>query len=129
MNGQICLDTSVVVAILRGNVAIEEQILRISQPVLASFAFAELLFGARRSDNPTRQAQTVARFASRCAIAYPDRATLDAYVETKLDLFRQGKPIPENDLWIAAVCLRYDLTLAFRDSHFDHVSKLKKFRW
>jgi tRNA(fMet)-specific endonuclease VapC len=118
-----------VVAILRGNVAIEEQIFRISRPVLASFAFAELLFGAQRSDDPSRHSQAVTRFASRCFIAYPDRATLDAYVEAKLDLFRQGKPIPENDLWIAAICLRYDLTLAFRDSHFDHVSRLKKFRY
>ncbi|HYX24501.1 MAG TPA: PIN domain-containing protein [Thermoanaerobaculia bacterium] len=39
-------------------------------------------------------------------------------------LRRKGRPIPENDLWIAASARRHGLTLASRDSHFEHVEGL-----
>ena len=37
---------------------------------------------------------------------------------------RIGKPIPENDIWIAATAMQYNLTLITRDSHFNYVSGL-----
>ncbi|MBA3472116.1 MAG: VapC toxin family PIN domain ribonuclease, partial [Rubrobacter sp.] len=41
----------------------------------------------------------------------------------------KGRPIPENDIWIAAVALQHDLVLASRDSHFEHVEGLQLDRW
>lgn len=51
------------------------------------------------------------------------------YAETKTALRRKGKPIPENDIWIAAFALANDLTLVARDEHFDHVDGLRVERW
>lgn len=39
----------------------------------------------------------------------------------------KGKPIPENDLWIAALCVEHDVSLAALDSHFDAIEGLKRF--
>jgi tRNA(fMet)-specific endonuclease VapC len=114
---------------LRGDATIRDKVIRIPRPVLASFVLAELLFGARRCEYPARQCQAVAQFAAKRTIVYPDRATLDHYVQAKLDLWRLGKPIPENDLWIAAICVRHDFVLAFRDNHFAHVIGLKGLHW
>jgi tRNA(fMet)-specific endonuclease VapC len=46
-----------------------------------------------------------------------------------LQLKRHGKPIPENDLWIAAICVEHDLPLATVDSHFDYVEGLHVYSW
>jgi len=41
----------------------------------------------------------------------------------------KGKPIPENDIWIAAIVKQYDLTVATRDGHFGNVEGLLTEVW
>jgi tRNA(fMet)-specific endonuclease VapC len=40
-----------------------------------------------------------------------------------------SRPIPENDIWIAAIALQNDLTLVARDAHFLEVDGLKTEAW
>ncbi|MEO1367025.1 MAG: PIN domain-containing protein [Acidobacteriota bacterium] len=42
---------------------------------------------------------------------------------------QRGRPIPENDMWIAASALQHNLALATRDSHFQTVEDLSVVRW
>lgn len=51
------------------------------------------------------------------------------YSDIRLQLKRDGKPIPENDLWIAAVCMEHNLPLATADGHFDFVEGLRIYSW
>jgi tRNA(fMet)-specific endonuclease VapC len=44
-------------------------------------------------------------------------------------LRRKGRPIPQNDIWIAATALQYDLTLVTRDEHFKQVEGLALETW
>jgi tRNA(fMet)-specific endonuclease VapC len=39
-------------------------------------------------------------------------------------LKKAGTPIPDNNLWIAALALEHDLTLVTRDKHFQHIPQL-----
>jgi tRNA(fMet)-specific endonuclease VapC len=55
--------------------------------------------------------------------------TAKRYGEIKNLLRTKGRPIPENDLWIAAIAQQYDLTLVTRDPHFKSVEKLKIEVW
>jgi tRNA(fMet)-specific endonuclease VapC len=41
----------------------------------------------------------------------------------------KGRPIPENDLWIAAIALEHDLIVATRDAHFGEIDNLKVEMW
>jgi tRNA(fMet)-specific endonuclease VapC len=41
----------------------------------------------------------------------------------------KGRPIPENDVWIAAIALQHDLTLITRDMHFGEIENLKTAVW
>jgi len=41
----------------------------------------------------------------------------------------RGTPIPENDLWIAALAIQHDLTLVTRDSHFRLVKEVRTVSW
>jgi tRNA(fMet)-specific endonuclease VapC len=41
----------------------------------------------------------------------------------------KGRPIPENDLWIAAIALKHDLVVATQDAYFEEIDNLKVERW
>ena len=58
-----------------------------------------------------------------------DEETTRHYAAIGLELKRAGKPIPANDLWIAALCLQHALPLVSRDHHFDLVKGLKRIDW
>jgi len=44
-------------------------------------------------------------------------------------LLAKGRPIPENDVWIAALARQHDLVLVTRDEHFAEVDGLTLARW
>ncbi|GCL35383.1 virulence associated protein C [Sphaerospermopsis reniformis] len=41
------------------------------------------------------------------------------YGEIKNQLRLKGRPLPENDIWIAAMSLQYNLILVTRNAHFQ----------
>jgi len=49
-----------------------------------------------------------------------DRQTAEIFGKMVADLRRRGRPIPVNDIWIAATCLRTGATLITWDAHFHH---------
>ena|SRR5437016_10539260 len=51
------------------------------------------------------------------------------YGRIKNDLRAKGRPIPENDIWIAAVAQQHGLTLVSRDIHFSEVDTLTLEVW
>ena len=58
-----------------------------------------------------------------------DEETTYHYAAIGLELKRSGKPIPANDLWIAALCRQHSLPLISRDRHFDGVRGLERIDW
>jgi len=44
-------------------------------------------------------------------------------------LRKKGKPIPENDIWIAAIAQRHQLILVSRDKHFKEIDSLGLKSW
>ena len=58
-----------------------------------------------------------------------DNETTYHYAAIGLELRRSGKPIPTNDLWIAALCRQYSVPLISRDRHFDVVKDLERIDW
>ncbi len=58
-----------------------------------------------------------------------DQETARHYATIGLELKRAGRPIPVNDLWIAALCRQHALPLVSRDRHFDWVAGLQRVDW
>jgi tRNA(fMet)-specific endonuclease VapC len=58
-----------------------------------------------------------------------DERTTRHYATIGLELKGMGKPIPTNDLWIAALCRQHSLALLSRDRHFDLVAGLRRVEW
>ena len=51
------------------------------------------------------------------------------YADIRSELKAAGTPIPENDLWIAALVREYDLPLLSKDRHFDNVPGISRLSW
>ena len=58
-----------------------------------------------------------------------DEGTSHHYATIGLELKAMGKPIPANDLWIAALCRQHSLSLLSKDRHFDVVAGLRRIDW
>jgi tRNA(fMet)-specific endonuclease VapC len=131
--GDLILDTSAVVAHLRGNAAVTapmQACLNAGKTLyLPLTAWAELLYGAYRSDQPERESATIEMFARGTVRFYPTDRTADLYARTKQALAEVGAQIPENDLWIAAFALEHNLPLATRDEHFLRIAGLSMLDW
>jgi tRNA(fMet)-specific endonuclease VapC len=58
------------------------------------------------------------------AVLLPGRETAEHYARLFVQLKRAGTPVPDNDLWIAALVLEQDLVLITRDQHFERIPQL-----
>jgi len=77
-----------------------------------------------KSAHPKINQFRVDEFLRVAAVLHPDVATAEAYTRIAHALDAKGTPIPENDIWIAAIALGCDMPLATRDSHFQRVEGL-----
>lgn len=71
----------------------------------------------------------IKEFAEKCAVLNCDKHTSLFYGKIKSSLKIIGKPIPENDIWIAALTIQHTLKLVTRDQHFDFIEELEKEKW
>ncbi len=51
------------------------------------------------------------------------------YAALRVGLKRSGRPIPANDVWIAALALQHRLPILSRDTHFDVVAGVRRASW
>lgn len=86
-------------------------------------------YGARKSSQTEKKLEQLEKLASQAVILPCDAETSYWYGIVKDSLRKTGRPIPENDIWIAAIALQHDLTLATRDNHFQTVENLKMEMW
>ena len=129
MTGATCLDSSVIVAHLRGDAAMTERIRSVGARKLSCFAYAELIVGTRLSFRSVENRAALDQFVGACELLFPDHRTLEVFSDLKVRLRQAGTPIPEGDLWIAALAVQHDWPLAFCDKHYDVVPDLKKLPW
>ncbi|MFZ5949129.1 MAG: type II toxin-antitoxin system VapC family toxin [Candidatus Rifleibacteriota bacterium] len=122
MSGKFLLDTNIVIGLFQGEEALIERLKQIKSVFVPSIVIGELYFGAFNSGKPKENVNRVSEFSLKSAILCSDQHTAKIYGEIKTKLKSIGKPIPENDIWIAAIAKQYDLILLSRDVHFKNVS-------
>lgn len=125
----ILLDSSVIIAHFRGQLDLF-QLVAPSEPLFMPLvALGELWKGALKSANPPKHQAKIMALLKVVAVLNPDSATADHYARASVALEAKGQPIPENDLWIAAVALELDMPLATTDSHFERIEGLSVLKW
>lgn len=120
----VLLDTNVVIHHFRQSGEITETLFKSEILYLPTIALGELYHGAYKSNNVTRNLKLLSEFLPLVVVLSVDYSTARYYGQIKSTLSNAGTPIPENDIWIAALTLEHGLTLLTRDKHFDLVADL-----
>ena len=123
------LDTNAVSDLLAGNPRLERLLSDATRHHLPVIVLGEYRYGILASARRDELEQLLTRLEADSFILYPDRETARHYADIRWQLKRAGQPIPENDLWIAALARQHQLTIASRDSHFDHVPEVRRAGW
>jgi tRNA(fMet)-specific endonuclease VapC len=129
MSGRFLLDTNIVIALWANDATVTSQLAIASEVFVPIIVLGELYYGARKSAWLATNLARIDEFAAWNSLLLCDLATAQQYGTIKNGLRAKGRPIPENDVWIAAVAIQYGLTLASRDDHFRYVDGLTIVKW
>jgi tRNA(fMet)-specific endonuclease VapC len=122
-------DTNALSAAANDDPAVIAILTRASQMAIPVVVLGEYRYGIARSRHRTTYENWLVSLLRDCDVLDINEPTTQHYAEITLDLRQKGKPIPTNDLWIAALCLQHSLPLLSRDRHFDQVTGLKRIGW
>ena len=123
---RILLDTSAYSAMRRGDVRLRTHVQDASEVFLTPVVIGELLFGFLGGRLGLDNRDLLREFVDspRVAILALDGETAERYAVIRRYLRHQGRPIPVNDLWIAASAAQHSLRLLTLDEHFKHVPQV-----
>jgi tRNA(fMet)-specific endonuclease VapC len=124
MSGRYLLDTNIIIAIFAEEPAVLQRVAAAAEVFVPVIVLGELYYGARKSARAAENIDRIDEFASAATNLGCDAATAQQYGRIKNDLRAKGRPIPENDIWIAAIAAQHGLTAVSRDDHFADVSDL-----
>ena len=123
MNGKL-VDTNVIIRFFKGETELFSLFDNMEDLYVSSISVGELMYGAERSKKAEFNRENYFCFCEQMKVIYPDLEIAKSYGKIKASLKAKGKPIPENDIWIAATCHAADLTLITADSDFDYVNEI-----
>ncbi len=123
------VDTNALSAAADDDPAVIAILARADQMVIPVIVLGEYRYGIALSRSRSRYETWLVGLLNDCRILDINEPTTQHYAEIVLELKKTGKPIPTNDLWIAALCRQHRLPLLSRDLHFDHVASIKRINW
>ena len=120
------LDTSAYAALQRGHQAILDVLRRSETVAVSAVVLGELYSGFRAGNRWAENTAQLAQFLSKPSVRVLNvtEETALRYAEVDVYLRRKGRPIPRNDVWIAAVALEHGLQLLTQDVHFREIPML-----
>ncbi len=127
--GRLLIDTNAYTALLAGNKEIADKLAKSDAVLLSPVVLGELLDGFEGGSRNSENRKTLMRFRERprtVCVPITDE-TADWFAHIKQQLRRKGKPVPINDVWIAASCMEHGAKLISLDIHFANIDGL--LRW
>jgi tRNA(fMet)-specific endonuclease VapC len=125
----LILDTNALSATADGEPAALELVARAQRIAVPVIVLGEYRLGIAQSRHHANYQRWLREWITAVSVLDVDDETTHHYAAIGLELKRMGKPIPANDLWIAALCRQHDLSILSRDRHFDAVSGVERIDW
>jgi len=125
----LILDTSALSAAAHSEPSALEVVARAEYLAVPVIVLGEYRLGIAQSRHRVSYEAWLRDWVSAVSVLEIDEQTTHSYAVIGLELKTKGKPIPANDLWIAALCRQYSLPLLSRDRHFDFISGLRRIDW
>jgi tRNA(fMet)-specific endonuclease VapC len=130
MSGKkLLLDTNIIIGLFVNDTVIVRKIAEGNELSVPSIVLGELFYGAEQSKRKEENIRKVESFSKLCSVLVCDMKTAKYYGQIKSQLKAKGNPIPENDIWIAALAMQHKLSLVTRDKHFNSIEGLNTTDW
>ncbi len=123
------VDTNGLSAVADGDLALESIFRETAEIAVPVIVLGEYRYGIRQSRERAKYEAWLAKWIPAYRVLAVDGETAEQYADIREELKRRGRPIPANDVWIAALARQYSLPILTRDQHFDFVSGLKRIKW
>jgi tRNA(fMet)-specific endonuclease VapC len=123
------LDTNALSAAADDDPSVVAILARADQLAIPVIVLGEYRYGIAQSRNRASYERWVAGLLNDCLVLDINEPTTRHYAEITIELKKMGKPIPTNDIWIAALCRQHSIPLLSRDRHFDLVPGTKRVEW
>jgi tRNA(fMet)-specific endonuclease VapC len=125
----VILDTNAVSALLSGDRALERLLSRRAIHELPVIVIGEYRYGLQRSRARKILEPIFDTLIDNSVVLPVDGETTRAYATVREGLRKRGTPLPENDVWLAALALQHDLKIVSRDHHFKSVEDVQCVGW
>jgi predicted nucleic acid-binding protein len=123
---RVAIDTNAYAGFKRGEPEITEILAAADVIGVSAVVLGELLGGFAAGNRAEQNRRELDAFlaSSRVRTLLIDRETARWYARVYAALRAAGRPIPTNDLWIAACSLQNGLALVTCDRHFEQIDGL-----
>ena len=123
----ILIDTNAYASFKQGNPKALEIIRHSPFIGLNAIVIGELSAGFAVGNRESQNRQELETFlkSPRVRFFVIDHETTEYYAAIYKELRTKGRPIPTNDLWIAATAVQYKLAIFTYDKHFKTINKVR----
>jgi tRNA(fMet)-specific endonuclease VapC len=126
---KLILDTNALSAFADEDPGIETPLREAEFLAIPVIALGEYRYGIARSRHHDEYEAWLNGLLAECRVIEITEATTKFYAGLQNELREAGRPIPANDIWIAALCRQYKLPLLSKDQHFDFVRGIRRIGW
>jgi tRNA(fMet)-specific endonuclease VapC len=124
---KILIDTNAYVKLLAGDKTILEEINYSDRVNMSVFVLGELYAGFKGGNKEKENLGLLRKFLDKSTVQIltATNETSEVFGIIKSELKKQGKPIPINDVWIAAHTLETGSVLITYDKHFSYIPGIR----
>lgn len=123
------IDTNALSAIADDDRAAVTILAKAEVMAIPAIVLGEYRYGIALSRHRASYERWLTGLLTDCLVLDVNESTTQHYADIAVELRRAGKPIPTNDLWIAALCRQHSMPLLSGDRHFAVVQNLKRIHW
>lgn len=119
----IALDTNAYSALQKGNAVVSEMVRKATDIGLPITVLGEIYYGIFDGNKTTENSSKLQKFldVERVKVLHSDEKTAEIFGEIAKELKNLGKPMQQNDIWIAAICKQHGYTLVANDYGFKNI--------
>ena len=123
---KILLDTNAYSHLKRGHRRVAALVRRSEEIFLSAIIIGELLYGFRQGSRIDQNIEELKAFLNNPYVTFVpiSFATAEHYARIAMSLRTKGRPIPSNDIWIAAQAMETGANLVSSDQHFSEIDGL-----
>lgn len=120
------IDTNIYSAFKKGDESVKDLLLKMDRIYINPIVLGELHAGFKLGNKESQNVKELNEFLkiSNVEVLNITENTAERFGEILKKLRRKGKPIPTNDIWIAANAIEFNLPIYTHDSHFQWIDNL-----